>query len=149
MGHRPFHPTGIHSCQRLSVVLLGQELRLEPAHLTGAGSLAFRALPSHDYSHGWVLGQAVGIVDVVVASQATEDRLAQQRNQVVTDIATSAAVLEVIAGDTRKAKGLIKLSEGQQSGVGGDGGTVKFQADFGVELEPEGSLFGVTHRVPP
>ena len=49
---------GIHSRQPLPVVLLGQELRLEPAHLTGAGGVAVWALPSHDYSHGWVLGQA-------------------------------------------------------------------------------------------
>ena len=29
------------------------------------------------------------------------------------------------------------------------GGTVQFQADFWVELEPEGGLFAVTHQVPP
>ena len=26
---------------------------------------------------------------------------------------------------------------------------MKFQADFGVELDPERGLFAVTHRVPP
>ena len=117
MGHSSFHPLGIYSCQPLQVVLLGQELRLEPAHLTGAGSLAFLALPSHDYSHGWVLGQAVGIVDVVVASQATEDRLAQQRNQVVADIASGTALLEVVLSDIGKAQGTIKLSKGKKTSV--------------------------------
>ncbi len=48
-----------------------------------------------------------------------------------------------------KAQGIIKLSNGQESGVGSDGGTVKLQTDLGVELEPERSLFAVTHRVPP
>ena len=67
----------------------------------------------------------------------------------VLDVVASAVVLEIVAGDTGQVQGVIKLSEGQQSGVGGDGGTVKFQADFGVELEPEGSLFAVTPRVPP
>ena len=67
----------------------------------------------------------------------------------VTDIATSAAFLEVFASDTGQAKGLIKLSERQQSGVRGDGGTVEFQADFGVELEPQRGIYAVTHRVPP
>ena len=56
-----------------------------------------------------------------VASQATEDRLAQQRNQVVEDIATSAAVLEVVLSDFGKAQGIIKLSKSKKTSVGGDG----------------------------
>ncbi len=48
------------------------------------------------------------------------------------DIATGAAFLEVVAADTGQVQGVIKLSEGQQSGVGGDVRTVEFQADFGV-----------------
>jgi hypothetical protein len=35
-----------------------------------------------------------------------------------------------------KAQGIIRFSNGQESGVGSYSGTVKFQADFGVELEP-------------
>ena len=58
----------------------------------------------------------------------------------VLDVAASAVVLEIVAGDTGQVQGVIKLSEGQQSGVGGDGGTTKFQTDFGVELESEESL---------
>jgi hypothetical protein len=56
---------------------------------------------------------------------------------VVEDIASSTACPEVVAGDTGQVQSVIKLSEGQQSGVGDDGGTVKVQADFGVELEPQ------------
>ena len=58
----------------------------------------------------------------------------------VSDVATGTAFLEVVTGDTGQTQGIIKLSEGQQSGIGGDGGTVKFQPDFGVELEPEGAF---------
>ena len=60
--------------------------------------------------------------------------------QVVEDIASSTAFPEVVAGDTGQVQGVFKLSEGQQSGVGGDGNTVKLQVDFGVELEPKGDL---------
>ena len=56
MSHGPFHPMGIHLSQPLQVLLPGQGLRLKPPNLAGAGGLAFRALPSHDYSHGRVLG---------------------------------------------------------------------------------------------
>ena len=38
-------------------------------------------------------------------------------------------------------QGVIKLSEGQQSGVGGDGRTVEFQADFGVRTGVGGEPF--------
>ena len=48
------------------------------------------------------------------------------------DIASGTAFLEVVAGDTGQVQGVIKLSEGQQSGVGGDVRTVEFQTDFGV-----------------
>jgi hypothetical protein len=70
------------------------------------------------------------------------------RNQMVLDVSVSAAFLEVVVGHTGQAQGFIQFPEGQETGVGGDGGTVKFQADLGVELEPEGSLFAITHRVP-
>ena len=48
-----------------------------------------------------------------------------------------------------KAQGIIQLSNGQESGIGSDGGTVKLQTDFGVELEPERGFVAVTHQVPP
>jgi hypothetical protein len=95
------------------------------------------------------LGQTFGIVGVLITSQATVDGLSEQRHKVVADVATGAAFLEIVAGDRGKAQDIIQFSNGQESGVGGDGGTVKFQADFGVELEPERGLFVVTHQVPP
>ncbi len=73
----------------------------------------------------------------------------RSRDQVVSDVAAGTAFLEIVGGDGGKVQGIIKLSEGQQSGVGGDGGTAKRQLDFGVELEPERGFFAVTHWVPP
>ena len=67
----------------------------------------------------------------------------------VEDIASGTAFLEVVLSDFGKAQGIIKLSKSKKTSVGGDGGTVKCQADFGVELEPERGLFAVTHGVPP
>ncbi len=74
---------------------------------------------------------------------------ASGRDQVVSDVAAGTAFLEIVGGDGGKSQGIIQFSEGQQSGIGGDGGAVKFQADFGIEPEPEGSFFAVTHWVPP
>ena len=41
-----------------------------------------------------------------------------------------------MAGDAGKARGVIQFANGQKPCVGGDGGAVEFQADFGVEIEP-------------
>ena len=50
----------------------------------------------------------------------------------VLDVVASAVVLEIVAGDTGQVQGVIKLSEGQQSGIRGDGGAVKFQGTLGL-----------------
>ena len=60
-----------------------------------------------------------------------------------------AAFLEIVGSNMGKAQGIIQLSNGQESGIGSDGGTVKLQTDFGVELEPERGFVAVTHQVPP
>ncbi len=73
----------------------------------------------------------------------------RSRDQVVSDVAAGTAFLEIVGGDGGKSQSIIKLSEGQKSGVGGDGGTMDLQPDLGIELEPERRLFAVTHRVPP
>ena len=58
----------------------------------------------------------------------------------VSDVAAGTAFLEIVGGYGGKVQGVIQLSECQQSGIGSDGGTVKLQTDFGVELEPERGL---------
>jgi len=84
------------------------------------------------------LGKAFCVVGVIVAGQAAVNGLSEQRDQAVSDIPASATFLEVVAGGTGKAQGIIQFSDGQETGVGGDGRAVKFQADAGIELEPEG-----------
>ena len=95
------------------------------------------------------MGKAFGIIGVIVASKAAVDGLSEQRDEVVADVATGAAFLEIVGSNMGKAQGIIQLSNGQESGIGSDGGTVKLQTDFGVELEPERGFVAVTHQVPP
>jgi hypothetical protein len=68
---------------------------------------------------------------------------------VVSDVPAGTAFPEVVVGSVGQTQGIIKLSEGQETGVGGDGGTVEFQPDFRIELESQRGLFAVTHQVPP
>ena len=114
----------------------GQSLRLKAARGVGAGGVPVLALPARDNSHGWVLGKTCYIVGIILAGQTAVDGLAEQRDQVVADVGTAPAFLKIVAGDMGKTQDMIQLSKGQESGVGSDGEAVKFEADFGVEVEP-------------
>jgi hypothetical protein len=63
----------------------------------------------------------------------------------VSDVPSGTAFPEVVVGSVGQTQSIIKLSEGQETGVGGDGGTVEFQPDFRIEMEPQRGLFAVTH----
>jgi len=65
------------------------------------------------------------------------------------DVAAGTAFLEIVGGDEGKIQRVIQFSEGKESGVGGDGGTMELQPDLGIELDPERVLFAVTRWVPP
>ena len=67
----------------------------------------------------------------------------------VADVAAGTAFLEIVGSNSANSQGIIQFSEGQQSGVGGDGSTAKLQPDFGVKLTSERGFFAVTYRVPP
>jgi hypothetical protein len=82
------------------------------------------------------LGKTFGIVGVIVAGQTAVDGLSEQRDEVVSDIAAGTAFQEIVGSDMGKAQGIIQFSNGQESGVGGDGGTMELQPDFGDEPEP-------------
>ncbi len=74
-------------------------------------------MPANDNSHGWILGKAFCIVGIIVAGQAAVDGLAEQRDQVVADVAAGTAFLERVAGDMGKAQDIIQFSNGLESGV--------------------------------
>ncbi len=64
------------------------------------------------------------------------------------DVAAGTAFLEIVGSNSANSQGIIQFSDGQQSGVGGDGSTAKLQLDFWVELKSERGLVTVTHQVP-
>ncbi len=64
----------------------------------------------------------------------------------VSDVAAGTAFQEIVGGDGGQVQGIIQFSEGQESGIGGDGSAAKLQADFGIELEPERGFFAVSGK---
>ncbi len=62
-------------------------------------------------------------------------------------ILASTAVLENIPGNLGQAKGIVKFPVGQKSGIRSDLGTVKFQLEAAVEIDPQTGLSGFTRRM--
>ena len=96
---------------------LSHSLRLKTAHGVGSGGVAISTLPAYDNSHGWVLGKTFCIVGIILAGQAAVDGLAEQRDQVVADVAAGTAFLEIVGGSGGKVQGVIQFSECPQSGL--------------------------------
>ena len=57
-----------------------------------------RRVAMFQLTNGWVLGKTFCIVGVIVAGQAAVDGLAEQRDQVVADVAAGTAFLEIVGG---------------------------------------------------
>ena len=75
-------------------------------------------------------------------------------HQIMPPVPARAAINQVLSRDVHKAERVIKLAIGQQSGIGGDAGTVELQLEATVEIEPESSAFRFTrwmhhHRLDP
>jgi hypothetical protein len=54
----------------------------------------------------------------------------------VPSVLAGPAVLEKTPGNVSQAKGIVKLPIGKQSGVRGDPGTMEFQLEATVEIDP-------------
>ena len=76
----------------LQVVLLAENLRLEPANLTGGSGVLVRqhSPAAHHMTHRRVDRQSLCIVDVLVARQAAVDGLPKQRHHLVLLVAALA-----------------------------------------------------------
>ncbi len=56
-------------------------------------------------------------------------------------------VLEKTPGNLGQAKGIVKLSIGEQTGVSSDLGPVELKLQTAVKIDPKAPLFRFTHRV--
>ena len=83
------------------------------------------------------MSQAVGVVDVLVAGETAEHRLTKQSRHRVLAVLAGARIDKPVASDVRQAEGVIEFAIGEQSGVGGDPGTVELKLQAAVEIEPQ------------
>lgn len=109
--HDIVRATGVYSIntlarktgQRRNVLFSGQNLGLEPTHLTGRARLPGHRLPADDPAHRRVRPEPVRIVDILIAREPTEHRLAKLRHQAVTTITAHLAVSQHLTRDSRNS----------------------------------------------
>ena len=112
-------------------------------------SLLWLACPAtHDVAHRWVDGQPLGVVDIFVACQSAADLLAQQCREGVLFVLAGAAVTEQTIRQFSESDFFVKLSAGQQPGVGCDLATKKLELQAAVELDPQIAVLAFTYWVP-
>lgn len=86
--------------------------------------------------HRGINTQTLGIVGVFIASQSAVYRLPQQGSNAVPGIAASSIVTDLKTCRPRQPQDFIKLSVCQQTGITGNLGSMKFELQFVVKIEP-------------
>ena len=129
------------------VGLAGQPLGLEAAHLAGRGGTTVQPAAIDHRAHRRVVGQALGVVDVLVAGEAAEHGLAQQPGQQVAGVPAAAALRQDAAGQIGQPQRVVEVAVGEQPGVGGDAAAVELQLQAAVEIDPQRPVIQFTRWV--
>jgi hypothetical protein len=122
--------------ERREVVVRGQQLGLEAAHLAGRGAAALDGLAADDPAHRRIAPETVGVVHVLVAGEAAVDGLAQQIDEAVPAILAGATVGDDIARQRAQPEDLVEFAIGQETSVGSDARPVELQLQAAVENGP-------------
>jgi hypothetical protein len=117
------------------------------AHLADRGSRPVQPFPADDRPYRGVTREPFGVVDVLVAGEATVDRLAQESEQPMADVLAASTFGEGRGARCSQAEGVVQLAVGKQAGVGGNPDAVELELQATVEGDPQGRLFGFTRRV--
>jgi hypothetical protein len=130
----------ISTAQRWTEAMSGQAAK----NAASAGVLRSRTTASQPLD-------PANIISVVrtfpLSAKATKHRLTKLTRHAVPCVLAGAAISENIPGHHSQAKGIIKLSIGEKPTVGSDLGTVKFQLQTAVEINPQRRRFAFTRRV--
>ena len=144
----PVDPGSGQVHERLQVGVGRQPLGLEAPDLAARSGRTIEPVTANDRPHRGVAGEPLGIVDILVAGEPTEHRLAEQPAQLVAGVLATAAVEELRGRHVGEPEGIIELAVGEQPAVRGDLGAVEFELDPAVEGGPQRQLFGFTRHVP-
>jgi len=133
--------------ERLHVGIGRQPLGLEARHLAARSGRTIEPVTANDRSHRGVAGEPLGVVDILVAGEPTEHRLAEQPAQLVAGILAPAAVEEPRGRDLGEPEGIVEFAVSEQTAVGGDPRPVEFELDPAIESGSQRGVLGFTRRV--
>ena len=128
--------------QRGEVLGPRQHRGLEPTHCARRRRAALHRPATDELAHHRITAQPVGVVDVLVAGEAREDRLAQEPGEVVPAVLADARVGDhALLRNVGQAEGVVQLPVQEQSAVGADRGAPERELHRAVKLEPQSPRF--------
>ena len=143
----PVNPHPAHVGQDFNVRVGSQKPRLKAPHLAGRGCLFCDSMAADVPPHNRVEAEPVGIVHVVVPAKASENGLAELPDKTVATVLPATGVREHVPGNLAQSDSIIELPVRQQPRIGSDLGTVEFQLQPTVKIQPQNPVFRFTHRV--
>ncbi len=99
--------------------------------------------------HSRIDSQTLSVIGVLIARKLAVNRLPEQSGKTVLSVIARPNVTQSGINCRGKTKCVIKLSVGEQSSVTGDLGSMKFELQFAVKIEPQSVLACFTHWVLP
>ena len=99
-----------------------------------------------DSRTGRIKPKTVSIVHVFIAAKAPERGLAKQSGHPVPSVPPGSRVHKTLFGHLGQSESIIKFPVGQKPRIGSDLGTVEFQLQPTVEIQPQNPRFTFTHH---
>jgi hypothetical protein len=88
--------------------------------------------------------QTVGIVDIFIAGEPTEHRLAEQPYQQMPSVLAAPTFCQHGPGQIGQPKCVVEFTVRKQSGVRGDTTAMELQPQTAVEIDPDGTIVRFT-----
>jgi hypothetical protein len=124
-----------------------QPCGLEASHLAARCGITIHPAAIHHGPHRGIIGQSVGVVDIFVAGEAAENRLAKQAGRQMAGVLAAPSIRQRPPGEIGQRKGVVEFAVGQQTGVGSDPAAVELRPQAAVEIDPQGTIIRFTRWV--
>jgi hypothetical protein len=88
--------------------------------------------------------EAVGVVDILIARETAEHRLAQQAGQQVARVPAATAFRQCRTRQIGQPERVVQFAIGKKTSVRGDATAMEFPLQAAVEIHPEGPVIRFT-----
>ena len=140
------HPRQVRKGREVLVVR--QQLGLEPPHLAGRCPAALDRLAADDPAHRGITPEPVGVVDILVAGETAIDGLAKETDDAVPAVPARTAISEHAARQCGQPERVVQFAISEQPRIGGHPRSVELQFQAAAEKGPEWPMIRFTLRVP-